>query len=495
MQFLNVVMNFIFRTVVIKYMGIQVQGLNGLFTEVLAALSLVELGVGTAIVYNLYKPLAEGNHEKIKQLMLLFKRAYRIIAVATMIIGLILCPFIHLIVKAVNYPLWYIRVVYLLFVLDISVSYLYSYKISLIIADQKNYIFAKIDTVVKILSVVVRIGIIILFREFIAYLAAGIAITITTNVIKSHIVDKQYSWLNEDCEPLSKEERDSVFANIKNLFIKSLSGKITNSTDNILISTLVNTIQVGYYSNYSLVIGLFRQVSNQVAYSGIGASLGDMMATESAERCKQVFYRLYYIFFVLATVSAVSIHVCMEPFILIWWKSSEFVMAESVLVICCLNMFIEILNRPLWSVMEVSGLFQYDKWASIAGSVINLFVSIWLGRKIGIVGIFIGTFLTYAIQVVIKAYLLFRMKFDVSPLKYYLVTLVAFAGYGVLLCLVKFLCCFVHLNNNFLQFVVCGMISTSVSLVAILLVTFRTEQFAYVKSLGIKAIQKVLKKN
>ena len=143
MQFINTLFNFIFRTVVIKTLGIQVQSLNGLFTEVLAALSLAELGVGSAIVYNLYKPLAEGNTEKVKQLMQLFKKAYRIIAGVTFTVGTLLCPFVHLIVNSVEYSRGYIQIVYMLFVIDLSLSYLFSYKISLITADQKIYIFTK----------------------------------------------------------------------------------------------------------------------------------------------------------------------------------------------------------------------------------------------------------------------------------------------------------------------------------------------------------------
>ena len=491
MQFLNILFNFVFRTVVIKVLGIQVQSLNGLFTEVLAALSLAELGVGSAIVYNLYKPLAEGDTEKVKQLMQLFRKAYRIIAATTFVAGTICVPFIPLIVKEVDYSTTYIQFVYMLFVIELSVSYLFSYKISLITADQKTYIFTKIDAVVKIVSLAVKIAVIVIARQYILYLIASIIVTVVNNMIKSNIVDRQYSWLKDKCTPLPKEERAHVFSNIKNIFIKSLSGKITNSTDNILISILVNTIQVGYYTNYSLILGVFRQIANQIAYSGVVASLGNMMAQESKEKCIKVFYRLQYLFFFIAVVSAVAIQVCIAPFIIGVWRlgGEEFLLPDLVLSILCLNLFIEISNRPLWAIMEVSGLFKYDKWASIAGSIVNLIVSILLGRWIGMAGIFIGTFITYVIQAVIKAYLLFRMKFGVTPIKYYLIQVASFAVYEGLLVLVKFICGIIILDNACYQFLVNGIVATGLIVVALLIGTCKMEQFRYYKTLVLEFIK------
>ena len=494
MQFINTLFNFIFRTVVIKTLGIQVQSLNGLFTEVLAALSLAELGVGSAIVYNLYKPLAEGNTEKVKQLMQLFKKAYRIIAGVTFTVGTLLCPFVHLIVNSVDYSRGYIQIVYMLFVIDLSISYLFSYKISLITADQKTYIFTKIDAILKIISLTAKIAVIVITRQYIAYLITCIAITLITNTIKSNIVNSQYNWLKEKCEPLPKEERDNVFSNIKNIFIKSLSGKITNSTDNILISILVSTVQVGYYTNYSLVMGVFRQIANQIAYNGVTASLGNMMAQESKDKCIRVFYRLQYLFFLIAVVSAVAIYVCINPFIVGIWRlgGEEFLLPEYILFVLCATLFIEIINRPLWAIMEVSGLFKYDKWASIVGSIVNLIVSIILGKKIGMAGIFIGTIITYLTQAIIKAYILFKLKFDVSPIRYYINFILSFIAYGVLLIAVNKLCTLVTLENSAWQFIMNGGIAVISVLTVVFLFTFRTEQFQYFCELAKSGVEKIM---
>lgn len=493
LQGVTVVANFVIRTIMIRRLGMQATSLNGLFTEVLAALSMAEMGVGSAIVYNLYKPLAENDQKKVRQLMGLFKSAYRIIAAATFLIGLALCPWIHHMVKSIDYSLNYIRLVYMLFVVDLSMSYLFSYKVSLMNADQKSHIQSKVSMAIKPVEVIIKIVVLLTTNNFIAYLLSSILLTFLGNLVRSYVVDKYYPWLEKNEDMLPKEERKEVFANIKNLFIKSLSGKITSSTDNMLISALVDTLQVGYYSNYSLPIGVFRQLANQIAYGGVSASMGNMLVTESEEKCAKVFYRLEYLFFVIGSLSAVCVYCCIDPFILIWLKSEEFLLAKSVIFICCLNLFIEVINRPLWSIMEVSGLFKYDKYVSITGSIVNLVVSIILGMRIGMTGIFIGTFMTYLIQSVLKTMLLFRMRLHKSPVKQYGMLACMCIGMLVQMFIANAVCSRLVFQNQIAAFVVYGLISAGVVAVTTVLCTFFTDAFQYYWGMLTGMIKKILK--
>lgn len=482
-QMISTLANFVVRTMMVRCLGMQAVGLNGLFTEVISALSLAELGVGSAIIYNLYKPLAEDDKDKICQLMGLFQKAYRIIALVTILISIILLPWIHLLVKSVDYPLNYIRIVYILFAINLSVSYLFSYKCSLLIADQKNYIQSRINIVVRVLGAIFKCIILLVTQNFILYLVAEIVLTVLGNLYLTYTVSRMYPWLKYNNQQLPDEERKTVFSNIKNLFIKSLSGKITSSTDNILISTLVNTIQVGYYSNYSLIIGVFRQIANQIAYGGLSASLGNLLVTETEEKCLKVFYRLFYLFFVIGAVSCVGIYCCMTPTILVWMESEEFLLGNSILFICCLNFFMEVVNRPLWSVMEVTGLFKEDKYVSIAGSLVNLVVSIIAGLEYGMLGIFAGTFLTYLVQCILKARLLFEKKFRCTANRYYVVLVAMLAGTLLLMFVCRNICDKIHFDNVLLNMLLYGVISVAITVGSIILCTFRTEAFEYYNNL------------
>lgn len=494
LQGMNGIANFVIRTIMVQRLGMQAVSLNGLFTEVLAALSMAELGVGTAIVYNLYKPLAEHDHKRVRQLMGLFKKAYRIIAFVTFIIGVAMCPWIHYLVKSINYSTNYIRIVYLLFVADLSISYLFSYKVSLMNADQKSHIQSRISMAIKPIEVVIKISTLVISNNFVVYLTFSILVTFLGNVVRSYVVDKHYPWLEKNEDILPVEERKEVFSNIKNLFIKSLSGKITNSTDNILISLLVDTLQVGYYSNYSLPIGVFRQIANQIAYGGVGASLGNLLVTESKEKCVKVFFRLQYLFFVVGAISTVGVYCCVTSFILIWLKSDEFLMAQNIVFICCLNLFIEVINRPLWSIMEVSGLFKYDKYVSIAGSVVNLVISIGLGIKFGMLGIFIGTFMTYLVQAILKIFLLFHMRLNTSPVKQYVLLTFMFIGILVQMFVANVVCSWFVFQNPVITFVVHGLVAVGVVSVSTILCTFFTDPFQYYFGMMMKGAKGILNK-
>lgn len=495
LQLVTTIINFVIRRIMVDSLGMQAYSLNGLFTEVLAALSLAELGIGSAIVYNLYKPLAENDTEKVRQLMRLFKTAYRWIALTTFVIGLCICPFIQLIVNSVDYSDAYIRLVYMLFVLDLSISYLFSYKVSLMNADQKNYIQSKISMGVSLGGAGIKIAVLYFSRNFVVYLCTSIFITFLGNLVRSYVVDRYYPWLKEKAEPLPREERKEVFSNIKNLFVKSLSGKITNSTDNMLISALVNTLQVGIYTNYAVVIGIFRQFSNNIAYGGVGASLGNLLVTEDEEKCAKVIYRLLYLFYIIGAVSAVGVFCAIDPFIVIWMKKTDYLLEGTIVFLCCLNMFMEILNRPLWSVMEVSGLFSEDKWVSIAGSVVNLVVSVVVGLRFGMIGIFIGTFLTYLIQAILKARLLFKIRLHSSPKRYYGMATAMFVGTILQMCVAKWICHQLVFESYLTSFVVYAVIALLVAGGSIVLFTFRTEAFRYYWSLGIGVVKnKILKR-
>ena len=218
-QVVTVALSFITRTCLIHYLGIEAVSINGLFTEIITALSLAELGVSSAIVYNLYKPLSEGDHQKVSQLMNLFRKAYRIIAMATFVIGASLTPWLHFFIRDLSYDISYIRVIYLMFVFQSAVSYLFSYKIALLEADQNAYIYTKISTIFRIIGTILILAIVVVTKQYIIFLGTNIFLVIATNAYASYVVDQKYPYLDIN-ERLPKEERAQIFGNIRNIFVK-----------------------------------------------------------------------------------------------------------------------------------------------------------------------------------------------------------------------------------------------------------------------------------
>ena len=408
-------LSFLTRMVLIRTLGAEAVSLNGLFTEVIAMLSLAEMGVGTAITYNLYKPLRDHNEKKLAELINLFKNAYRAISALIFTVGLCILPYVHLFVSRIRIDLGYLRLVYFFFLVQTASSYLFSYKASLLYADQKMYIVSKYTMIIKMLMAGFSILILILTRKYLIYLFCQIITTLAVNILISRKADCLYPFLKRS-DRLSVEERKSVFSNIRHLFIANLSGKITNSTDNILISMLVGTLHIAAYGSYSMLTNSFSAVMTQLN-SATSGSVGNLMAEGDKRHMDEVLRRLTFVTYCPAILCANGVCCASTAFVSILF-GKEYILPQPVVAVLSFNFFISLIKNPLWQMMQVSGLFARDKNISIAGSTINLILSVVLGSRYGIIGILLGTTSTYLVQIILKIKLLYRDFFFLSGGKY-----------------------------------------------------------------------------
>ncbi|MDD2647228.1 MAG: lipopolysaccharide biosynthesis protein [Eubacteriales bacterium] len=487
-QAIDIVLKFAMRKAMVDMLGDALVGLNGLFTEVLAMLSLAELGVGSAITYSLYKPLSEGNKEKVASLMLLFKRAYQIIALSIFGIGLFLLPFIHLLVTKVDFDLGYIRLVYFLFLCSTASSYLFSYKSALLAADQSAYKSTRILIFADIATVAIKTAILLLWKNFLLFLAADIVSKLVTNLFISRAANRDYPHLKSDVPMPDKEERKVIFRNIKHLFIGRLSGKITNSTDNTLISVLDSTLSVGFYSNYSMIFSSAKSFLLQLTTAASG-SIGNLMLEESPQYCYTVLRRMTMMMFIPGAVIS-SVFFCeLSPFISVW-LGAERVIGDAVVSVLVLNFLLYALREPLWQFMTVSGLFARDKNISIIGTVANLVVSVALGIPFGMLGIFIGTFVTLALQYVLKARLLLKVRLSVPLGGFYLFTLCLLAAAAACAFFCKWLCSLLPLTGILGVIVGCAL-TAAVTLGVIMAVFAKTDEMKYFRQTAAGAVKKI----
>ena len=473
---LNTVISFITRIYLIKYLGIEVLGLNGLFTEVIAMMSLAELGVGMAIIYSLYQPLHELNYKKISQLMNLYKTAYNYIALITFLLGLALLPFIHLLITDIDYPNSYIRLIFFIFVLNTTSSYLFSYKTALLNADQKQYITSIIFAIIKLIFTIIIIASIIFTKNYTLYLSILVIQNIISNIVISKYVDKYYPYINYK-DKLPKEDRNIIFKNIKNIFIKRLSGVITSSSTNVLISTLVSTVQVGFYSNYISLFSPFKILRNQIA-NGVTASIGNLSVSETPEKCIIVLKRLTFLFFIYGVATS-SFLLGVGDILISLWIGKEYIMPSIIITIAVFNLYIDFTCVPLWQYLEVSGLFKQDRNIAILGSSVNLLVAIIFGIKYGIVGIFMGTVCTQTLQLILKTRLLFKNKYSTSPLTYYYIFFKILLAFIAIVIIQNLFIINISLNNIYLEFLIKSIISIIETIIICSLLFYRSDELSY----------------
>lgn len=415
-QILSLILVFISRTIFIKFLGIEYLGINGLFSDVLGMLSLADLGIGTAVVFSYYKPLAEKNTKKISSLVFFYKKLYRWIACVTLIIGLLIIPLIPKIInldKNIND----ILIFYILALLNVVVSYLYVYKSSLLTADQKNYIIVKINMILSMISTVLQILSLILFKSYILYLIVAIIATLSKNVIASLVVDKEYN-LNRNVNRITSEEKKNIIDNVFSVFLYKISSVLLNMTDNILISIIVGTIAVGYYSNYLMLSNKITQLY-ALFFSSLVASIGNLVVKESKKKAYSVFQAEQTISFILSSIVFPCFLLLANDFIKLW-LGKKYILEPMITVAIGCNLYLACIYHPLWSFREATGLYKKTKWIMLICGIVNIILSIALGQYLGMFGIIIASCLSRVVTyVMVEPRILYSEYFDVQSREFY----------------------------------------------------------------------------
>lgn len=411
---------FVNRTAFIYTLGLNYLGLNGLFTNVLSFLAIAELGIGNAISFSLYKPLAINDDEKIASYLNLFRISYRIIGITITIIGLCLVPFLDIFVNfdktvSINYT-----VVYLLFLVNTVLPYFFfSYKGALLYADQKAYIVSKVDMICNTVSILVQFFILLIFKNYYMYLIVGIMAITVKNFILACKVDKLYPIVqNKRIMELTKEEKTNLVKNVFSLSLTKISGVIYGSTDNIIISTFINTITVGLYSNYTMIVNMIKSMIASL-FNALTASVGNLNAEENKEHLFIVFTRLNFINYWVYGVLFVCINNLINIFIKVWVGKYAIFNYRIVLLIS-LMFLIPGLNNVINIYKDACGLYWQTKYRALATAIVNLVVSLVLVQYIGIEGVFWGTIISYMTTIYVKdPVVVYRECFQMPVGEYY----------------------------------------------------------------------------
>lgn len=385
-QLIKNVLSFISRTIFIYILGAEYLGVNGLFSEILVVLSFAELGVGNALVYSMYKPLAEKNESKLKSLMKLYAQAYRIIGIVILGAGLLLIPFLPEIVGEVSYVKENIVFLYVLSLLSTVSTYFLVYKKSMLIADQKMYVVNIYEELFHILAVVLQSIFLLITREYIVYLLISIGMGILNNVCVACRANKMYPFLKEkNVLKLDRKEWNEIIKNVKALFIYKIGGTILESTDNIFISSLINVVTVGLYSNYRMIVNIFKNIGVQVMNSVI-ASVGNMQATSDAQKKKIIFNELLFICAWFYGFTSAGLFLFLSDFVEIW-LGDKYILSLTEVLALCVYYYISNMHYAAYTYRTTAGLFIFGKWIPLIAAGLNIILDFVLGTKMGLAGI------------------------------------------------------------------------------------------------------------
>ena len=438
---LALLLPFLLRTIVIRRFGAAYLGLNSLFSSVLTVLSLAELGFGSAIVYSLYRPIAEGDDETVCAYLGSFRRIYRAVGCVILAAGLAVMPLLPFLVKDRAVPgdldlyLWY-----LIFLANSGVSYLlYGYKSAIPSALQRNDLLSKADCLILLLKAGAQLLCLFLSRSFYPYLLCTLLFTMLRNLLIARIVDRRYPQYR--CRGrIGPEQAADLRQRVKGLVIGKLSKTSRHGIDNICISALLGLTMTAIYNNYFTVHIALVEISMILCRAMIPGA-GNNIVTETREKNYADLRRFDYLYMRIAGWAATCLLCLCQPFMRLWMGEGLMLGMKEVIG---LSLYFYVLKmgdmRWVWS--EGAGLWWECRWAAILEALANIVLNLLFAKLWGVFGIILATLLTlFFINFLFCSRIVFKHYFRNGKWGEYLRDHAADGLCTLLLAAVSALCC------------------------------------------------------
>ncbi len=490
-QIILLILKFVVQTLFIMKLGQLYLGTNSLLTNVFTVFSFAELGLGTAIAFNLYRPIADEDHAKISAYMRFYKHAYQIIGIVVAISGIAFFPFIHTLIK--GKVVEGLPIIYLLFLLNIVSSYFFTYKRTLLTAYQEEYKNQLNIFWFTVMQMILQSVVLIIFKDFIFYLIIQVVCTFLSNFMISRVVDQEHSYLKDYAdERITKEEFGIIKRNVLELLGSKVGGVVLNSTDNIIISKFIGLAAVGQYANYLLITASITFVTNKTISSVI-ASIGNMSIKNSKDDNIKTFYQAYFLNYLAAIVISSCLLTLMTPFIRAW-AGESYVMGFWVLLFTVINYLIGQMRQTINAFMFAYGALQFQGVKSVVEALTNLILSVILVTQtdLGVAGVLLGTLITNVIiNTWFEAFQVFRLGFKHSVKKFLVYNWGHLLLATSIISAVYKLVAFIELDNIWLSLIFKGIATVVLDILFIVVIHGRSEYFKIIKK---TTRDKILKK-
>lgn len=458
-QFLSLLFAFANRTIFIHLLGEEYLGLDGLFTSILTIFSLAELGIGNALVFSLYKPIASNDTFKIQQLLTLYEKAYRLIIYSILAIGLLIIPFIKNIVNTdLNNLGINIYVVYILFLLNTISSYFLAHRQAVFVINQEQRVVSLYQTCGKLIVYALECASLILFSSYYLFLLLRV---IGNYIIALLLCFKAKQLYPDLCcrneKKLPSDEINKIKKDVYALFLRRVGGVVLTSTDNIVINSFISLGMVGIYSNYVLIVTSIQAITTQVM-SAMTASIGNYVATQNKEETENAFKLYTFITYLVYGFCSICFILLTNRFIQLLWGES-YLLSKTVLYLIVLNFFFYGFQSAINVFRDTTGLFVQGKYRNIISAFVNVATSIILVQHLGIVGVILGTIIS---RVFVSAwydpYILYKYYFKCNFLHYFLRFFIYLVATFVIASLLDYATN--RIGNDVSDFIICILVAT-----------------------------------
>ena len=470
---INIILPFFTRTALLYIMGTKYLGLSSLFSSILSFLSLTELGIGGAMVYSMYKPIAENDDDTICALLNLYRKLYRIIGTVILCLGLSIIPFLDRLIKDEVPADVNLYVLYFIYLFNAVLSYwLFAYKNALLQAHQRNYVNSNFASIIVPVSYAVMLGALFITRNYYAYVIWLPVFTVITNLIRSACVDRLYPNLKPNGN-IGKELKTSITKKVTALIGTKLNTIVLHAADNLVMSAFLGLTMIAIYGNYNYirtsVVGFV-----DIAYTAMTAGLGNSLHTETVEKNYRDFTKLSFMNAWIVGWCTVCLACLYQPFMKIW-VGEELMFPYYVVLEICLYFYIYMIRKIPVVYKDAAGIWWEDRFRPYVCMVVNVVLNIVLVQIIGISGIILSTVFSLVISVPWENYTIFKNIFHRSSGEYY-GKMFAYAGSTFLGgCLTYWICGF--FGNGIPSFLLRGVVCVIVPNAVFVCLNFRRQEF------------------
>lgn len=411
---------FSIQTIFVYVLGAKYVGLQGFLQNVISFLGITELGVGTAIVYSLYRVIADRDTLQIAAIMRLYRKIYFYMGGVIVGIASILVVFLPYLIKNINeFPHFWL--IYILYIIDTLLTYwFFSYRNAILQADQRQYVTNLITMGVQLISAITQVCILYITQSFVLFLSIGIACKLLGNFYLKIRTDSMYPYLsNAHTISVPKEVIQNIIINVKAIVIYNGGSKINIFLDTMLISYYLTIIGVAKYTNYILIFSAFSSLLTTF-FSAFTASLGNLYIEDSKEKNEFIFRCLNQVNFIFAGVIGITVAVCLHDLIIIW--IGDFYLFPSYIhYFLIFSFFSGLLGLVVAQFRNAYGLFDRGKYRPLVGTILSAIMSIVLAPRFGILGIVLGSCISnYATFWWFDSWLVYKYGFNKSVYSYYI---------------------------------------------------------------------------
>ncbi len=481
--------NLIVRKVFLDTLGEDLLGLNSLYTNIIGWLSIVELGVGTAIIFSLYKPFADNDYPRVRAYLKFYQKFYVTVGFAVLIVGLLLTPFLQVFLENQSIDMTLVRVGFVLYLVNSFITYLFSSRLCILNVAQEGYKVSIGTTSAKLLIFITQLIILKIYPNFLLFSGVQIIINLLFYFIINRYILNYFPWIKAGNEELEDAERKNLLVVVKAMFMHKFGSLIVFSTDNLVISKFVGLASLAQYTNYQTVtLAVEKLVST--AMQGITSSIGNMLTECDSDHASKIHNKIFFLNFWITSFITISLYNTLDQFVGLW-VGEEYILDNLTFIVLLINFYFVLMRGSVERFKEASGNYVQDRYAPLAEGLINLISSLILVKHIGLAGVFVGTMISnFTVLFWVQPYIVYKYVFQEKVINYFKMYFTYAALMIALICITHYLTIPFKYNYTILSFLINCFINITVVNSVYLLLFRNKDELNYF----INIIKRVLKK-